>query len=231
MPSTPLLGIGRLEILLDPCNDASSLAMPGTLHPSPKSPPRGKANGSGPLSGATNTSCPKLYLVPPVPAGFAASRCAMRGLNPARWGHSALGPSSTLRETRRRLRFLLLARSSLPTLPVGKRKPAAVASVRDEQAATGASHPRHGTAKPRRAETAPTESEMSRGPSALPRVPHHRSKWAGQGSNLRHPACKASALPTELPARAGRRRGRWARGGLARAVRRTCSARERRLAG
>jgi integrase len=30
------------------------------------------------------------------------------------------------------------------------------------------------------------------------------SKWAGQGSNLRHPACKASALPTELPARTGR---------------------------
>jgi integrase len=26
------------------------------------------------------------------------------------------------------------------------------------------------------------------------------SKWAGQDSNLRHPACKASALPTELPA-------------------------------
>jgi len=29
------------------------------------------------------------------------------------------------------------------------------------------------------------------------------SEWAGQDSNLRHPACKASALPTELPARAG----------------------------
>jgi integrase len=27
--------------------------------------------------------------------------------------------------------------------------------------------------------------------------------WAGQDSNLRHPACKASALPTELPARLG----------------------------
>ena len=31
------------------------------------------------------------------------------------------------------------------------------------------------------------------------RIHPHQLWWAGQGSNLRHPACKASALPLSYP--------------------------------